>query len=104
MTVALTATGHNVHTQTSSFDEFVEPSAAVTRMLYDSPNSETAHRVIRLDAGTPTYMRAPGESTGTFALEAAMDEMAYALNMDPIALRLKNYAEKGPGHRAAVVV
>ncbi len=93
---ALTATGHNVHTQTSSFDEFVEPSAAVTRMLYDSPNSETAHRVIRLDAGTPTYMRAPGESTGTFALEAAMDEMAYALNMDPIALRLKNYAEKDP--------
>ena len=92
----LTATGHNVHTQTSSFDEFVEASAAATRMLYDAPNSETAHRVVRLDAGTPTYMRAPGESSGTFALESAMDELAYALPMDPIALRLKNYAEKDP--------
>jgi len=92
----LTALGHNVHSQTSSFDEFVEPSAAVTRMLYDAPNSETSHRVIRLDAGTPTYMRAPGESSGTFALESAMDELAYALPMDPVALRLKNYAEKDP--------
>ncbi len=93
---ALTAVGHNVHSQTSTFDEFVEPSAAVTRMLYDSTTAETSHRLVRLDVGTPTYMRAPGESTGTFALESAMDELAYAIPMDPIALRLKNYAEKNP--------
>ena len=93
---AMTAMGHTVHTQTSTFDEFVEPSAAVTRMLYDSPNSETSHRVIRLNYGTPTYMRAPGEATGTFALESAMDELAYELGIDPVALRLKNYAEKNP--------
>ena len=92
----LTATSHNVHTQTSTFDEFVEPSAAVTRILYAVPNEETSHRVIRLNYGTPTYMRAPGEATGTFALESAMDELAYTLNMDPVALRLKNYAEKDP--------
>lgn len=93
---ALTSVGHDVLTQTSSFDEFVEPSAAVTRLLYAVPNQETSHRVVRLDVGTPTYMRAPGEASGTFALESAMDELAYTLNMDPIALRLKNYAEKNP--------
>ena len=93
---AMTSIGHDVHSQTSSFDEFVEPSAAATRILYDSPNEETSHRVVRLDAGTPTFMRAPGESSGTYALEAAMDELAYALAMDPVALRLKNYAEKDP--------
>lgn len=93
---ALTAVGHDSHSQTSSFDEFVEPTAAATRILYSSPNSETSHRVVRLDAGTPTFMRAPGEASGTFAIESAMDELAYALNMDPIALRLKNYAEADP--------
>ena len=92
----LTATSHNVHTQTSTFDEFVEPSAAVTRILYAVPNEETSHRLVRLNYGTPTFMRAPGESTGTFALESAMDELASELNMDPIALRLQNYAEKDP--------
>jgi len=93
---ALTTVGHDVHSQTSMFDEFVEPSAVVSRMLYDSASAETSHRLVRLDAGTPTFMRAPGESSGSFALESAMDEMAYALGMDPVALRLKNYAEKDP--------
>ena len=93
---ALTNVGHDVHSQTSRFDEFVEPSAVASRILYDTPNSETSHRLVRLDVGTPTFMRAPGESSGTFALESAMDELAYALKMDPIALRLKNYAEKDP--------
>ncbi len=93
---ALTNVGHDVQTQTSTFDEFIEPSALATRLLYDTPNSETSHRLARLDLGTPTYMRAPGESSGTFAIESAMDELAYALDMDPVTLRLKNYAEKDP--------
>ncbi len=93
---ALLTVGHDVHSQTSMFDEFVEPSATVTRILYDSDSAETSHRLVRLDVGTPTFMRAPGESSGTFAIESAMDELAYALHMDPIALRLKNYAEKSP--------
>ncbi len=94
---ALVALRHDVLSQTSTFDEFVEPSAMQTRMLYACPNAITSHRLIRLDAGTPTFMRAPGESSGTFALESAMDELSYALQMDPIALRLANYAESDPG-------
>jgi xanthine dehydrogenase YagR molybdenum-binding subunit len=92
----LVAMKHEVTSETSSFDEFVEPSAVQTRMLYACPNVETSHRLVRLDVGTPTFQRAPGESTGTFALESAMDELAYALRVDPLELRLRNYAETAP--------
>jgi xanthine dehydrogenase YagR molybdenum-binding subunit len=87
---------HETTSQTSMFDEFVEPSGMLTTMLYASPSLRVTHELARLNYSTPTYMRAPGESTGSFALESAMDELAYALNMDPIALRLKNYAETDP--------
>src|SRR5882757_746024 len=66
-------------------------------MLYACPNVRTAHRLVRLDIPTPTFMRAPGESTGTFALESAMDELAVQLKLDPLALRLRNYAERDEG-------
>jgi xanthine dehydrogenase YagR molybdenum-binding subunit len=92
----LVAMIHHVTSETSSFDEFVEPSAVQTRMLYACPNVETSHRLVRLDIGTPTFQRAPGESTGTFALESAMDELAQALHMDPLVLRQRNYAETAP--------
>jgi xanthine dehydrogenase YagR molybdenum-binding subunit len=92
----LTAVKHESISHTSRFEDFVEPSAMQTRMLYASPNIETSHRLVKLDLGTPTFQRAPGEATGTFALESAMDELAIALNMDPVALRLKNYAETDP--------
>ncbi len=92
----LVAIGHEVVSETSTFDEFVEPSAVQTRMLYACPNVRTQHRLVRIDVGTPTFQRAPGESTGTFALESAMDELAVALKMDPLALRLRNYAEVDP--------
>ena len=92
----LSAVRHDSLSQTSVFDEFLAPTATATRVLYNSPNEETTQRLVRLDMGTPTYMRAPGEAPGTFALESAMDELAYALDMDPVALRLKNYAEKDP--------
>jgi xanthine dehydrogenase YagR molybdenum-binding subunit len=68
----------------------------VTRMLYAVPNQITTHRIVPLNLGTPTFMRAPGETTGSFALESAMDELAWQLKMDPIALRLKNFAEIEP--------
>jgi xanthine dehydrogenase YagR molybdenum-binding subunit len=87
---------HDVVSETSTFDEFVEPSAVQTRMLYACPNVETSHRLVRIDVGTPTFQRAPGESTGTFALESALDELAEALHMDPLELRLRNYAETSP--------
>jgi xanthine dehydrogenase YagR molybdenum-binding subunit len=92
------ASAHDVLSNTSTFDEFVEPSAAATRMLYASPSQNTSYRLSRIDAGTPTFMRAPGESSGTWALEASMDELAVALGIDPLALRLKNYAETDPSH------
>ncbi len=81
---------------TSRFDEFVEPSAAQTRMSYACPNIRTSHRLVRLDVSTPTFTRAPGEASGSFALESAMDELAYALKLDPLELRLRNYAERDP--------
>jgi xanthine dehydrogenase YagR molybdenum-binding subunit len=90
----LTAIRHALVSHTSRFDEFVEGSAVVSRSLYACPNVETSHRLVRLDVATPTFMRAPGECTGNFALESAMDELGYALGMDPIALRLKNEADR----------
>ncbi|MEO8334303.1 MAG: xanthine dehydrogenase family protein molybdopterin-binding subunit [bacterium] len=92
----LTAIRHESLSHTSRFEDFLEPAAMQTRILYESPNIETKHRLVKLDVGTPTYQRAPGHATGTYALESAMDELAVALAMDPLELRLKNYAEKDP--------
>jgi xanthine dehydrogenase YagR molybdenum-binding subunit len=92
----LTAVRHASTSATSRFDVFVEAAALQARHIYASPNIETRHRIVRLDIGTPTFMRAPGESSGSFALESAMDELAHALALDPLALRLKNYAETDP--------
>ena len=92
----LTALRHAGTSQTSTFDEFIEPVAKTARMIYACPNIETSHRLVRLNMGTPTFMRAPGEASGSFALESAMDELAYALKIDPIELRLRNYAEVDP--------
>ena len=68
----------------------------VSKFLYACPNVTTRYRIASLDVCTPIWMRGPGEATGAFALESAMDELAYKLNMDPIELRLKNYAETDP--------
>jgi xanthine dehydrogenase YagR molybdenum-binding subunit len=65
-------------------------------MLYACPNLAVTHRLVALNAALPTYMRAPGEASGVYALESAMDEMAAALKMDPIEFRLRNYAETDP--------
>ena len=89
----LTAIRHVSTSATSEFEEWMEPSAVMTRMLYASPNAVTDHKLVRINMGTPTFMRAPGEASGSFAIESAMDEMAHSLRMDPIAFRLKNYAE-----------
>ena len=74
--------------------EFSEPVAVATEMAYSCKNLKVSHRVVPVNQGLPTYMRAPGESSGMFALESAMDEMAHALGMDPLAFRLANYAER----------
>ncbi len=93
---AMTALRHDTAMHTSTFDEFVEAASLPARMLYNSPNNSTTHSLVRSDIGTPSFMRAPGEAPGTYGLEAAMDELAYALKMDPVEFRLKNYAETDP--------
>jgi xanthine dehydrogenase YagR molybdenum-binding subunit len=93
----LMASSHDTIAWTSMIEDWIEPCGIITRMMYESPNQETSHRLARMHLGTPTFMRAPGEATGSFALESAMDELAYELNMDPLALRLKNYTERDPG-------
>jgi xanthine dehydrogenase YagR molybdenum-binding subunit len=76
--------------------EFAEPVGLMSEMLYAAPNAAVTHRLVSLSAPLPTYMRAPGEASGSFALESAMDELAVALKLDPIELRLRNYAETDP--------
>jgi xanthine dehydrogenase YagR molybdenum-binding subunit len=93
---ALTAIAHHVKTSSSSFDDFFEPAANASHTLYRSPAIRTSTEGVRLDTGTPLFMRAPGEATGSIALESAMDEMAHACGMDPLAFRLANYAEVEP--------
>jgi xanthine dehydrogenase YagR molybdenum-binding subunit len=93
----LSAMQHDVVACTSYMEDWLEPCALMTRMLYDCPNQQTSHRLVKMHIGTPTFMRAPGEASGSFALESALDELAYQLGMDPIALRLRNYADQDPG-------
>jgi xanthine dehydrogenase YagR molybdenum-binding subunit len=76
--------------------EFSEPVGLQSEMLYASSNNAVTHRLVPLNMPLPTYMRAPGEASGSFALESAMDELAAALKMDPLELRLRNYAETDP--------
>jgi xanthine dehydrogenase YagR molybdenum-binding subunit len=92
----LTSIGHDVVEQTSTVREFAEQTAVVTRMLYASPNRRTSHRLAALDVPTPSWMRAPGECPGTYALESAMDELARELELDPIELRIRNEPELDP--------
>ncbi len=92
----LLAIDHQVLTETSFVDEFVETSGLATQLLYECPHLRVSHKLTRVNRGTPGPMRAPGEATGTFALETALDELSYQLKIDPIELRLINYAEKDP--------
>ena len=92
----LTALDHRTKTTSSTFDDFFEPAAGISHTLYASPAIATSHEAVRIDTGTPLFMRAPGEATGSIALESAIDEIAEAIGMDPLAFRLRNYAEVEP--------
>src|SRR6202030_4650246 len=87
---------HRTKTTSSTFDDFFEPASDASHTLYASAAIATSHEVVRVDTGTPLFMRAPGEATGSIALESAIDEMAHACGMDPLAFRLANYAEVEP--------
>src|SRR5581483_8717999 len=83
----LVAIAHDVVEQTSTLKEFAEQTAVATRMMYAAPNRRTTHKLAALDVPTPSWMRAPGECPGMFALESAMDELARKLDIDPLELR-----------------
>ncbi|MFJ6861614.1 xanthine dehydrogenase family protein molybdopterin-binding subunit [Streptomyces werraensis] len=92
----LRALEHTSLNQTSTVYEFVEPGAGVARTMYDAAAHRTENRVVRLDVPSPTWMRAPGEAPGSFALECALDELAEKCGVNPIELRLRNEPETGP--------
>jgi xanthine dehydrogenase YagR molybdenum-binding subunit len=92
----ITGITHESHSQTAKHEEFTERSVNVSRFLYASPNVNTIYKLVPLNIGVPAPMRGPGEATGAYALECAMDELSYKLGMDPVALRLKNHADTDP--------
>jgi xanthine dehydrogenase YagR molybdenum-binding subunit len=90
----LQAVSHESVNENCTFFDFVESVSDGARFLYACPNAYTSEKVAALDIGQPTWMRAPGHAPGSFALESAMDELAYALNLDPVELRVRNFAER----------
>jgi len=88
---------HQAMHSTSVYETFNEGITRVTRLIYDIKNLKTESAVVPLNLGTPTYMRGPGDCTGDFAVETALDELSYQLKMDPVELRLANISkEKDP--------
>ncbi len=86
----LTAIEHIAKSSTSTVDVFTEPCTGITPVMYATPNMKLKQEIAVLNVGTPTFMRAPGETPGMFALESAMDELAWELKIDPVELRLRN--------------
>ncbi|MES2039506.1 MAG: molybdopterin cofactor-binding domain-containing protein, partial [Pseudomonadota bacterium] len=87
---------HKAITTTSRFEEYVETIVNWSGQLYACDNIKLAYELVSLDQSSPMNMRAPGAAQGIHALEVAMDELAYQLRMDPLAFRLKNYADIDP--------
>jgi xanthine dehydrogenase YagR molybdenum-binding subunit len=92
----LTGITHEATGNTSVYEEFTEATVNISRFLYACPNVTTRYRLVPVNVCTPIWMRGPGEATGCFALESAMDELAFELNLDPIEFRLRNHADTDP--------
>ncbi|RTQ46103.1 xanthine dehydrogenase family protein molybdopterin-binding subunit [Hymenobacter gummosus] len=92
----LLALQHDTQTHASIMSGYTEPCARVSRMLYAVPNLGFSHQLAHLHLPSPCPMRGPGETVGGWALECAMDELAAELSLDPVELRLRNYADKNP--------
>jgi xanthine dehydrogenase YagR molybdenum-binding subunit len=90
----LTGIIHEATAETSTYEQHVEALLNPTRLLHSCPNVRTRYRLVPLDVHTPNHMRGPGEASGIFALECALDELAYALALDPVELRLRNEPER----------
>jgi xanthine dehydrogenase YagR molybdenum-binding subunit len=94
----LTALAHETVTHSAINNEFMEPCGDCSKLLYDTPNSLISYRNIPMNIIVPTYARGPGKAPGSFALESAIDELAYEMKMDPIEFRLKNEPAKDPSN------
>ena len=94
----LLAMQQDVVMNASVMEDFVEHSEGPTKNLYASEANSVTSKIVECNLGVSTFMRAPGEAPGTAVLEIAMDELAEKLKMDPVALRLANYAETDPSH------
>ena len=92
----LTALIHDSRNNSSTFEDWLENTTTYTRTIYACPNAQTSQQLVRTDLSTPAPVRAPGAVSGMFALECAMDELAYELKIDPLELRLINYTDVNP--------
>jgi xanthine dehydrogenase YagR molybdenum-binding subunit len=90
----LEAVMHEAIAVTSQFEDFSRNDTAWGGLLYKSPNTKFVHKLARVDLPTPSDMRAPGAATGVYGLESAMDELAVALKIDPMELRLRCYSDR----------
>ena len=90
----ISAIVHEAHTETSRYNAYEDNVMTGPRFQYTAPNMRSTYRVVPLDINPPTSMRGPGATTGTFALESAMDDLAFRLGMDPIELRMRNEPDR----------
>ncbi|HLJ74237.1 MAG TPA: xanthine dehydrogenase family protein molybdopterin-binding subunit [Thermoanaerobaculia bacterium] len=92
----LVALIHDGYSQSNDVCDYAERFTRPTHAAYAVDNMKLVNPVVSLNLPSPTFMRAPGENPGMFAIESAMDELAYALKMDPLQLRLVNHADVAP--------
>jgi xanthine dehydrogenase YagR molybdenum-binding subunit len=91
---SLEAITHEAIAMTSQYEEFSRNDTSWSALLYKSSNAKYEHKLSRLDVPTPSDMRAPGAASGVYALECAMDELAVALKLDPVELRMRCYSDR----------
>jgi xanthine dehydrogenase YagR molybdenum-binding subunit len=91
---ALDAITHDVIAMTSQYEDFARNDTGWSGALYKCANTKYSHKLAKLDLATPCDMRGPGATTGVYALECAIDELAVALKIDPVELRLRNYSDR----------
>jgi len=92
----LTGITHHAISNTSKYEDFGEGIVNASQFMYACPNVNTSYKLLPLNINTPTWMRGPGPATGCVALECALDELAYKLNIDPIELRMINHTDVNP--------
>jgi xanthine dehydrogenase YagR molybdenum-binding subunit len=90
----LDAITHDTIAMTSQYEDFARNDTGWSGALYTCANTRYSHKLAKLDLATPCDMRGPGATTGVYALECAMDELAVALRIDPLQLRLRNYSDR----------